>query len=320
MTLARSGLPDDLLDLVVTKLGILGRPEAIEELGSLMRHRRAAVRQRAVTSLSQIRDERSRPLIESGLRDSDQSVRAEAARALGRINARASLALLQRAFERNIPEAAESIGALGDAAAADRLLESVGRSPLSVLLPGFRRFLDRRDLPDPVKLPHRRAARVPLADHAGEGLPSGVGARAPARRPLSRPRPGRARDPPDQRRPRARSLPMNRRALALSALVSAGLVGCMPPIRVSTAFSSRFGDNDRGRLAGARRGRAAPSPTARATAWADRCSPRSSRAKAARSPCTTCRRARRSGPGRWPRRARRRSSATPWWWRSDRRR
>nr|MBK7066396.1 PQQ-binding-like beta-propeller repeat protein [Deltaproteobacteria bacterium] len=41
---------------------------------------------------------------------------------------------------------------------------------------------------------------------------------------------------------------MNRRALALSALVSAGLVGCMPPIRTTTAFSSRFGDNNRGRL------------------------------------------------------------------------
>ena len=152
VTLVRSGLADELLDLVVTKLGILGRPEAIEELGSLLRHRRPAVRLRAVTSLSQIRDDRSRPLIESGLRDSNAGVRAEAARALGRINARASLALLQRAFERNIPEAAESIGALGDAAAADRLLESVGRAPLSLLLPGFRRFLDRRDLTDPVKL------------------------------------------------------------------------------------------------------------------------------------------------------------------------
>lgn len=152
VTLVRSGLPDELLDLVVTKLGILGRPEAIEELGALLRHRRPAVRLRAVTSLSQIRDDRSRPLIESGLRDSNAGVRAEAARALGRINARASLALLQRAFERNIPEAAESIGALGDAPAADRLLESVGRAPLSVLLPGFRRFLDRRDLTDPVKL------------------------------------------------------------------------------------------------------------------------------------------------------------------------
>ncbi len=152
VALVHGGLPDDVLDLVVTKLGILGRPEAIDELSSLLRHRRATVRLRAVTSLSQIRDPRTRSLIESGLRDSDNGVRAEAARALGRINARGSLALLQRAFERNIPEAAESIGALGDAAAADRLLESVGHAPLSVLLPGFRRFLDRRDLLDPVKL------------------------------------------------------------------------------------------------------------------------------------------------------------------------
>lgn len=152
VALVHGGLSDGLLDLVVTKLGILGRPEAIDELSSLLHHRRAAVRLRAVTSLSQIRDPRNRELIESGLRDSDSGVRAEAARALGRINARASLALLQRAFERNIPEAAESIGALGDAAAADRLLEAVGHHPLSVLLPGFRRFLDRRDLLDPVKL------------------------------------------------------------------------------------------------------------------------------------------------------------------------
>jgi HEAT repeat protein len=152
VALVQGGLPDALLDMAVTKLGILGRPEAIEELGVLLRHRRVAVRIRAVTSLSQIRDPRNRPLIESGLRDSDAGVRAEAARALGRINARGSLALLQRAFERNIPEAAESIGALGDAPSADRLLESVGHAPLSVLLPGFRRFLDRRDLPDAVKL------------------------------------------------------------------------------------------------------------------------------------------------------------------------
>ena len=152
VALVRSGLPDDVLDLVVTKFGILGRPEAIDELSSLLHHRRPAVRVRAVTSLSQIHEERCRGLIESGLRDSDSSVRAEAARALVRINARPSLPLLLRAFERNIPEAAESIGALGDAAAADHLLDSVGHAPLSVLLPGFRRFLDRRDLPDPVKL------------------------------------------------------------------------------------------------------------------------------------------------------------------------
>ncbi len=152
VSVIHNGLPDDLLDVVVAKLGIIGRPEAIDELSTLLHHRRPAVRLHAVTSLSQIRDERSRALVESGLRDSDSGVRAEAARSLGRINARGSLQLLQRAFERNVPEAAESIGALGDATAADRLLESVGHAPLSVLLPGFRRFLDRRDLADPVKL------------------------------------------------------------------------------------------------------------------------------------------------------------------------
>lgn len=41
---------------------------------------------------------------------------------------------------------------------------------------------------------------------------------------------------------------MKRRALALTALVAAGAAGCMPPIRTTTAFSSRFGDNNRARL------------------------------------------------------------------------
>lgn len=150
--LIHSGLPDDLLERVVTKLGIIARPESIDELSALMHHRRSSVRQRAVEALAHIRDPRVRGLIESGLRDSDAGVRSESARALATINARPSVELLLRAFERNVPEAAESIGALGDAAAADRLLESVGHHPLGVLLPGFRRFLDRRDITDPVKL------------------------------------------------------------------------------------------------------------------------------------------------------------------------
>lgn len=152
VTLIHSGLPDDLLDHVVAKLGIIARPEAIDVLSSLLHHRRPSVRQRTVEALSHIRDPRVRGLIESGLRDSQAGVRSEAARALATINARPSVELLFRAFERNVPEAAESIGALGDAAMADRLLEGVGHHPLGVLLPGFRRFLDRRDITDPVKI------------------------------------------------------------------------------------------------------------------------------------------------------------------------
>lgn len=150
--LIHSGVSDGVLDTVVEKFGLIGRPEAIDELESLLHHRRPSVRQRAVTALSRITDNRVRGLIESALRDSNGDVRSEAAQALGRINARASVVLLQRAFERNVPSAAESIGALGDMAAADRLLDAVGHAPLSVLLPGFRRFLDRRDFTDPQKV------------------------------------------------------------------------------------------------------------------------------------------------------------------------
>jgi len=146
------GLPDDVLEVVVRSLGTLARPEAIDELSGQLHHRRASVRVLAISALARIRDPRVRALIESGLRDSDGAVRAQAATSLGNINARASIELLQRAFERNVPEAAEAIGALGDAAAADRLLEAVGRSPLSVLCQGFQRFLNRRDLSDDVKV------------------------------------------------------------------------------------------------------------------------------------------------------------------------
>jgi hypothetical protein len=150
--LIHRGLQDSMLETVVEKLGLTRRPEAIDELSSLLHHRRSVVRQNVVGALALIPDNRVRPLIESALRDSDGSVRSAAARSLGEINARQSLELLQRAFERNVPEAAQSIGRLGDGASARRLLQSVGRSPLSVLLPGFRAFLDRRDIDDPTKL------------------------------------------------------------------------------------------------------------------------------------------------------------------------
>lgn len=146
------GLEDSLLDYIVEQLGFVGRPEAIPTLSSMMHHRRAEVRRRAVAALKGIfvrtRDARVPALLESGLRDSDANVRGESASALGEINARGSVALLQRAFERNVPEASVALGRLGDFAAAQRLMEFIGRMPLSVLIPGFEAFMARRDLTD----------------------------------------------------------------------------------------------------------------------------------------------------------------------------
>jgi HEAT repeat protein len=167
--LLRSGPSDRITDYIVEKLGIIGRPEAIEELSNLLEHRRAGVRRAAIHALAQIHDARVRPLIESGLHDSDPEVRGESATALGEIGARQSVDLLFRAFERSVPEAAESIGRLGEAntavsseAAWDRedprttrhhhtLAMYLGHVPLSILLRGFERFLNRNDIPAATK-------------------------------------------------------------------------------------------------------------------------------------------------------------------------
>ncbi len=167
--LLRAGPSDRITDYVVEKLGIIGQPAAIEELTNLLHHRRASVRQAAVNALAQIRDDRVRPLVESGLHDSESAVRGQAATALGEIGASQSVELLFHAFERGVPEAAESIGRLGEASTAvsseatwdhedprttrhrHTLAMWLGRAPLSVLLRGFERYLNRRDVPVAVK-------------------------------------------------------------------------------------------------------------------------------------------------------------------------
>ncbi|MBI5515932.1 MAG: HEAT repeat domain-containing protein [Deltaproteobacteria bacterium] len=150
--LLQRGVSDDIMDATVRAFGVIGQPAAIDELSSLLHHRRAPVRLAAVESLGHLRqDPRVRPLLESALRDSDATVRGQAALSLGSINARASVEILQRAFERNVPEAAAALGLLGDFRVAERLLEAVGRAPLSVLITGFQGFLARRDLTDEEK-------------------------------------------------------------------------------------------------------------------------------------------------------------------------
>jgi HEAT repeat protein len=169
LELLRSGPPDSVTDHAVEKLGMIGHPSAIDELANMLHHRRPAARRAAITALSRVRDERVRALIESGLHDSDATVRGAAATALGGIGARQSVPLLMRAFERGVPQAAEAIGRLGDAATAvssdaawDRedprttshprtLAMWLGRMPISVLLDGFKQYLNRRDISPAVK-------------------------------------------------------------------------------------------------------------------------------------------------------------------------
>ncbi|MBL8680939.1 MAG: HEAT repeat domain-containing protein [Myxococcales bacterium] len=185
--LIRRGNSDRVTDTAIETLGQLARPEAIDELSTLLRHRRVAARAEAVESLAKIQDPRVRGLIESALHDSAPEVRAAAAVALGTIGNRQSVTLLFRAFERGVPEAAAAIGRIGsadDAVSGDAAHDSedprrtsrrqtlsmwITHASISVLLSGFEQFLNRRDVPSAVKIKiierlEQRAASAAVRD------------------------------------------------------------------------------------------------------------------------------------------------------------
>ncbi|HJL06238.1 MAG TPA: HEAT repeat domain-containing protein [Polyangiaceae bacterium LLY-WYZ-15_(1-7)] len=144
--LLRSGQPDRITDRALEALRGLAHPNAIEVLTEFTNHRRVGARRRAYQALAAIDDERVRPLLERGLRDSDRTVRGAAALALGEIGAKPSLDLLFHAFERGVVEAAIAIGKLGDEGSVERYSEFLGREPLGVMLSGYEEYLGRSDI------------------------------------------------------------------------------------------------------------------------------------------------------------------------------
>ncbi|NMC69100.1 MAG: HEAT repeat domain-containing protein [Myxococcales bacterium] len=154
--LLRAGPPDELTHAAIQALGAISDPDSVDVLIEYTRHRRPRVRRLAVQSIAQIRDPRVNDKVNealrNALRDSNDRVRGVAAIAIGEHGDRGAMDLLFLAFERNVPEAAISIGKLGGTAEAERLAGFLGRRQLSEILPGFNEFLRRSDFPDDAKV------------------------------------------------------------------------------------------------------------------------------------------------------------------------
>ena len=151
--LLRSGQNDTITDAVLEAMQRLAMPQSLEVLTEFTHHRRAGARRRAYAAIAAIRNDRRVPaLLEQGLRDSERSIREEAAESLGRIGARGSLEMLFRAFERGVLGAGEAIGRLGSDADVTRFNAFLGRMPISVMLGGYDQLLQRRDISDAVKV------------------------------------------------------------------------------------------------------------------------------------------------------------------------
>ncbi len=151
--LLRSGQPDSITDAALEALARLAMPSGIDVLSEFTHHRRVGARRRAYAAIAAIRNDRRVPsLLEQGLRDSDRTIREDAAGALGRIGARGSLEILFRAFERGVLGASEAIGRLGTDREVARFHAFLGRMPISVMLGGYDQFLQRRDISESVKI------------------------------------------------------------------------------------------------------------------------------------------------------------------------
>jgi hypothetical protein len=152
----RRGPPDDVTHSAIQALGAISDPSSVDVLIEYMRHRRARVRRLAVQSIAQITAPsvaaKVNEALRQALRDSNDRVRGAAAIALGEHGDRGAMDVLFLAFERNVPEAAVSIGKMGGAAEAERLGGFLGQRQLSEILPGFDEFLRRSDFSEEAKI------------------------------------------------------------------------------------------------------------------------------------------------------------------------
>lgn len=154
-TWLRIGQTDVVADHALDALGRLRSREARDVLIAFRLHRRPGARIKAYTALTRIGDARDVSVVAEGLRDSSPAVRGEVSRLLLDLPttpARAAAPDLLLALELGVHEAAAAVGKLGDVASVERFGAQVGRLPIHVLLEGYANYLERADLPDPVKL------------------------------------------------------------------------------------------------------------------------------------------------------------------------
>jgi HEAT repeat protein len=152
--LLERGHTDAVTDRALETLGALGAAQAGRVLAQFTHHRRPGARARAFAALGTVAgsDHALRQRVANGLRDGSPSVRGAAARALEVLKAREATPTLLQAVGRGVPEAAVTLGAIGEPSSLEGFTAYLGKQPLDVMLSGYDRWLSRADLDEKAKL------------------------------------------------------------------------------------------------------------------------------------------------------------------------
>jgi hypothetical protein len=129
-------------------------PTAGAVLAQYAHHRRVAARMRAMKGLGRVagQDKSLRGVVANGLRDSAPEVRAAAAKSLEALKAVEATPVLLKAVGRGVPEAAVTLGAIGEASSLEAYNAYLRKQPLDVMLSGYERWLSRPDVSEKAKL------------------------------------------------------------------------------------------------------------------------------------------------------------------------
>jgi len=151
--LLRRGPRNDITNSIIQALGSIGHKSSVDILIEYLEHRRPDARIAALFALeSYNKNSQVIDAFENKLRDSDAQVRNTAALALGKFGTAKSVPILFQAFDRGVQDAVIAIGQIGSPKDAQRLSQYLGKIDVSILLPGFEQFLNRKSFAQKTKI------------------------------------------------------------------------------------------------------------------------------------------------------------------------
>ncbi|MFW5739019.1 MAG: HEAT repeat domain-containing protein [Myxococcota bacterium] len=148
------GLPVDLATVALRALGRVGHPSSSKAIRPYLRHRHLDLRREAVKALIRTGGPEAKTGLRQALSDADGMVRGMAATGLGELQASEHIDALFAALDRNVPEAAASIGQLCRPEQCEKFASRTGAVAFDIMITGFDQILfrDAAQMPDDQKI------------------------------------------------------------------------------------------------------------------------------------------------------------------------